>query len=367
MLVSFIIPSYNSAQTVKRCLDSIYALPLEQEEFEVIFIDDCSTDNTCEIVEAYSRPLPEGKGVQNLVLLKQPTNNRQGAARNRGVSMAKGEYICFVDSDDAVTEGVADAIRIAKDKQTDMTAFHTASANELGQIISAKEHLSFAPKQIFSGIEMQNIHSYWFSGPVAYIYSKAFLDRVNYPFCEGVLYEDADFVMIHLYYAKRMVYSQRLGYVAYFRQLSTTRNITYKNIADWVFLGIRMLTLNEIIEHDLQRMHDVDKATTAQFAEDVLDGACWNVASAFKRLFKLKNAQEMRFFYERLDTYVNRSKLYNNPRIHKYPNYWSYWARLCIKHKYISIVLNSCLSFAYHIYLTLARIIFKKHEVGQIN
>ena len=52
MLVSFIIPSYNSAHTVNRCLDSIYALPLKQEEFEVIFIDDCSTDNTCEIVES---------------------------------------------------------------------------------------------------------------------------------------------------------------------------------------------------------------------------------------------------------------------------------------------------------------------------
>ena len=89
MLVSFIIPSYNSAHTVKRCLDSIYALSLKQEEFEVIFVDDCSTDNTCEIVETYSQPLPEGKGVNNLTLFKQPKNNRQGAARNRGVSVAK--------------------------------------------------------------------------------------------------------------------------------------------------------------------------------------------------------------------------------------------------------------------------------------
>ena len=127
MLVSFIIPSYNSAHTVKRCLDSIYALSLKQEEFEVIFVDDFSRDNTCEIVEAYSQPLPEGKGVNNLTLLKQLKNNRQGAARNRGVHVAKGEYICFVDSDDAVTEGVVDAIRLAKEKQADMVAFHIAN------------------------------------------------------------------------------------------------------------------------------------------------------------------------------------------------------------------------------------------------
>ena len=126
MLVSFIIPSYNSAHTVERCLDSIYALQLKQEEFEVLFIDDCSSDDTCEIVGEFQ------KKHTNITLLRQPHNNRQGAARNRGVSIAKGEYICFVDSDDAVTEGVADAIRLAKEEQTDMTAFHTASANEKG-------------------------------------------------------------------------------------------------------------------------------------------------------------------------------------------------------------------------------------------
>lgn len=60
MLVSFIIPSYNSASTVKRCLDSIYALPLEQSEFELIFVDDCSTDNTVEEVKNYCPENYEG-------------------------------------------------------------------------------------------------------------------------------------------------------------------------------------------------------------------------------------------------------------------------------------------------------------------
>ena len=238
MLVSFIIPSYNSAHTVKRCLDSIYALSLKPEEFEVIFVDDCSTDNTLEIVESF-----KSKVKSNLTLLKQPQNNRQGAARNRGVSMAKGEYICFVDSDDAVTEGVVEAIRMAKEMQTDMTAFHTANANEKGTITKENEHLSFAQGQVFSGVELQNKHPYWFSGPVAYIYSKTFLDRTNYPFREGVLFEDSDFVMVHLYYAQRMTYSPQLGYVAYYREGSTTRSVSYKNQSDYLLLGTRMLAL----------------------------------------------------------------------------------------------------------------------------
>lgn len=49
--VSFIIPAYNAADTIERCLDSIYALSLKREEFEVIVIDDCSSDNTVKIIE----------------------------------------------------------------------------------------------------------------------------------------------------------------------------------------------------------------------------------------------------------------------------------------------------------------------------
>ena len=354
MLVSFIIPSYNSAHTVKRCLDSIYALSLKQEEFEVIFVDDFSMDNTCEIVEAYSQPLPEGKGVNNLTLLKQPKNNRQGAARNRGVSVAKGEYICFVDSDDAVTEGVVDAIRLAKEKQADMVAFHTANVNENGQITKENERLSFQKGQLFSGVEMQNKHSYWFSGPVAYIYSKDFLDKTNYLFREGVLYEDSDFVMVHLYYAKCMLYSPALGYLAYYREGSTTHSVSFKNQSDYLLLGTRMLTFYTIIQQDIDSGKRTDDGILA-FADGVLEGAIHNVTMSLKRLYKLNSPAEIVRFYRRIDSKVNRHVLYTDPRMYKYTYGWNKIAHLGIRHKYLSIFVNSCLLIAYQLYLKLKK------------
>ncbi len=312
MLVSFIIPSYNSAHTVKRCLDSIYALPLKQEEFEVIFIDDCSTDNTVEIVESQ-----KWKDKSNLTLLHQPTNNRQGAARNRGVSVAKGEYICFVDSDDAVAEGIVTAIRLAKVLQTDMTAFHYVNANEQGQIISEKEHLSFAPKQIFSGIEMQNKHPYWCSGPVAYVYSKAFLERSDYPFAEGVLYEDSDFIAAHLYYAQRIAYSPKTGYIVYYRDGSTTHSVSYKNQSDYLLLGTRMLSLYTTIQSDIAQGKRTDKEIEP-FADGVLEGAIHNITKSLKRLFKLPNRKEIVSFYERVDARVSRRALFKDTRLYQY-------------------------------------------------
>lgn len=348
MLVSFIIPSYNSAHTVKRCLDSIYTLPLKQSEFEVIFVDDCSTDNTIEIVENYHPLKHETEKASNLILLKQPKNNRQGAARNRGISVANGEYICLVDSDDAVAEGVVSAIRLAKELQTDMTAFHFVNANEQGQITGEKEHLSFAPKQVFSGIEMQLTHSYWCSAPWAYIYSKAFLDQSNYPFSEGVLYEDSDFVQAHLYYAQRMAYSPETGYVVYYRDGSTTHSNSHKNNSDYLLLGTRMLALYNRIQQDIAQQKRTDDGIH-KFADDVLEGACWNVTKPLKRLYKLPNSKEIRAFYQRVDAFVDRQALYADPLMHKfnYSHLWNHWSAFCMKHKYLSIALNSILSLAY--------------------
>ena len=349
MLVSFVIPSYNSAHTVKRCLDSIYALSLKQEEFEVIFIDDCSTDNTCQIVESI-----KSKVKSSLTLLKQPINNRQGAARNRGVNVAQGEYICFVDSDDVVTDGVVYAIRMAKEMQTDMTAFHTAYANEKGTVTNENELLSFAQGQVFSGVELQNKHAYWNSAPWGYIYSKAFLDKTNYPFREGVLYEDSDFVMVHLYYAKRMAYSQALGYLAYYREGSTTHSISYKNHSDYLLLGTRMLALYNAIQRDINDGQRTDEGLR-EFADGTLEGATYNITMSLKRLYKLNSPKDIVSFYRRIDERVNRDDLYSNPRLHRFSRYWNKRVVLAIKHKHLSIALNTCLLIAYQLYVKLKK------------
>lgn len=347
LLVSFIIPSYDSAQTITRCLDSIYALSLKRKEFEVIFIDDCSTDNTPEIVAEYQSKY------SNITLLKQEKNNRQGAARNRGVKNAKGEYICFVDSDDVVVGGLVTAIRTAQQLQTDMMAYNYALANESGEITNKAKHLNYTQEQIFSGIEMQNAYPYWCSGPVPYVYNKDFLKRVQYPFREVVLYEDADFVAVHLYYAQRMAYSPSLGYIAYHRERSTTHLTTYKNITDYLFLGTRMLAFyDKIMDERLtnEEMSELENEGVNQFAEGILEGACWNIEKACKYLIKLDNLKAVCAFYDRVDAHVNRRVLYSDRRLHKY--YWNTWTTLCIKYKYIAIMV---LAFSIPMYKLLKR------------
>jgi len=88
--VSVIVPAYNRAHTIRRCLDS--ALGQTISPHEVIVVDDASTDDTTSVVKSISD--------ERLRLITMPLRKGAQAARNVGIKNAKGDYIAFLDSDD---------------------------------------------------------------------------------------------------------------------------------------------------------------------------------------------------------------------------------------------------------------------------
>ena len=100
-MISFIIPSYNSASTVKRAIESI----LNQNaniRYEIIVVDDGSSDNTEEVLKVYENN-------QKIKFYKK-ANSGVADTRNYGVSKATGDYIIFVDSDDYISENLLNDI-----------------------------------------------------------------------------------------------------------------------------------------------------------------------------------------------------------------------------------------------------------------
>lgn len=98
--VSFIIPCYNVERYVSSCIESLYLQGLSEDEFEVICVNDCSTDSTRDII------LSLQTNHSNIKLVDQQENRRSGEARNRGLDLARGEFVWFVDSDDMLKPNV---------------------------------------------------------------------------------------------------------------------------------------------------------------------------------------------------------------------------------------------------------------------
>lgn len=326
MIASFIIPAYNASNTIVRCLDSIYTLGLSEQEFEVICIDDCSKDNTIEVIEQYA------KQHNNLTLLFQAENHRQGAARNRGVAIAKGKYIVYVDSDDESDKGVIDALHLAEEHNLDMVAMHFARVDEHGNI---SEYEPIKLDGVFTGVELQLEHPYWGTAPWPYIFKADFLEKVNYPFVEDVVFEDSDYVNVHLCHAQRMMYNPISSYRAHYNSQSTTHTISYKHVADYLLLGTRMLKFYNSLQEK-----------KSKYALSILEGGSYNIWMSCKRLIKLPTMCDVKMFYDRVDHYTNRFDLLSYTE----PAYcWTIWTKLCFAHKKIAICLIAISILVYKI------------------
>lgn len=94
MLISFIVPVYNVERYLSICLDSILNQGIDQDDFEIILVEDCSTDGSLQICKDYSCKY------KNIILIENDKNIGLGLTRNKGMDHARGEYIHFVDSDD---------------------------------------------------------------------------------------------------------------------------------------------------------------------------------------------------------------------------------------------------------------------------
>lgn len=136
--LSIIVPVYNAERYIKRCMDSLYAQTLI--DYEVILVDDGSTDSSLQICRNYARKDPRVK-----VIAK--ANGGAGSARNAGIEVANGEYIAFPDVDDWFEASMYEDL------------YRVASAGDYDVIFSGVNYY----KQTKSGMEYfrtENINAY---------------------------------------------------------------------------------------------------------------------------------------------------------------------------------------------------------------
>lgn len=139
---SIVIPTYNRARFIGKTIDSL--LKQTFEDFEIIVVDDGSTDNTKEIVSEFTDPR---------VKYHWKENAERGAARNYGAKIAQGKYLNFFDSDDiAYLNHLQEAFKLIDDyKNLVVFALGYDISNEMGELIRKREPFKDINKQLIHG------------------------------------------------------------------------------------------------------------------------------------------------------------------------------------------------------------------------
>ena len=186
---SIIVPVYNSEKTLKKCIDSILGQTLQ--DFELILVDDGSADSSLRICKEYSY-------LNNLRVISQP-NGGVSKARNTGISVAKGEWLCFVDSDDYIESAFLSSFGILDEQGLYVQAYKMIGCEETAIKISNTSSID----ELFCLLELNNvINSPWgkaFSNSVVKTNKLLFNETLSYG-------EDHVFVLDYISKVKRIIY-----------------------------------------------------------------------------------------------------------------------------------------------------------------
>lgn len=183
--VSVIIPIYNGEKYIKKCINSVIKCPYEG--YEIIAINDGSTDNTKRVLEELSKTYPQIQAVTQL-------NSGVSTARNNGIKRSSKDYILFLDCDDQLIDGWWD-ILFRKDfpKKQDITIFPFYDRNgELSSFkcLTLENNLHDKLNYIKEYVLTDNLNSSW-----AKLYKRDFLIKKSIQFPPNVaIGEDAIFV-----------------------------------------------------------------------------------------------------------------------------------------------------------------------------
>lgn len=213
--ISVIIPVYNDEKNIGPCLDSVL-LKQSLPGVEVICIDDGSTDGSLDILLDYQRRFP------NVTVLSQE-NRGLSNARNRGLAMARGSYVYFVDSDDLLVEDMLQkAWQLCRDKELDVLFFSFESFGDTPQmnekyhkiIYDIKRKHSYSD-EVLTGRAMFSqfcrVNEYHVMVWVQ-IAKREFLNRCNIQFPDGIVFEDNLYTFLVLMNARRTCCTNDIWY-----------------------------------------------------------------------------------------------------------------------------------------------------------
>jgi glycosyltransferase involved in cell wall biosynthesis len=212
MLFSIIIPAFNVESYLPKAVDSALAQTYSGK-FEIILIDDGSTDATPKICDDYAKNYSQ-------ISVVHKSNGGQSSARNLALKQAQGKYIVFLDSDDWLeNDALSTFAQSLQEHEVDFLGFSYRGLYSDGSILEIKK-LPCPPG--FVQDMGKHLKSYDLLTAVwSYVYKKEFLDKNKIYFVEGIIHEDDEFTYHAACFAQNASYIEYHGYNYLQRENST--------------------------------------------------------------------------------------------------------------------------------------------------
>ena len=225
MKLSIIVPVYNVEAFLKKCVDSLLAQDLPKEDYEVILVDDGSTDGSGALCDT----LAAEHG--NIRFIHQQNRGLSGA-RNAGIPVASGDYILFVDSDDYLCPNVLETlVGLMESKDLDILRFNYQNVDMDGKVFEpnkySKPFVDYS-NEVCDGETFLNERLGFACYAWQFMVKTSILQQEGNGFKEGIYFEDVEWTPRILLQARRVASTDTVVYNYLFRTGSIARNTDHE-------------------------------------------------------------------------------------------------------------------------------------------
>ena len=244
-LISVIIPVYKVEKYVEKCIQSV--INQTYENLQIILVDDGSPDNCGKICDEYAKK-------DHRIEVIHKSNGGLSDARNKGLEIAKGEYIGFGDSDDYIEADMYEVLyNLLKQYNADVSIcnFYTVSQGKISVKNADNGINEYNRIEILKEILLdKNIQSYAWNK----LYKKELFDEIKYPI--GKKYEDIGTTFFLLEKCNKVVVTGKSEYYYINRQDSIVNNVTETTITDYIEL---IMQRYDYIEENIKELSSYNK------------------------------------------------------------------------------------------------------------
>ncbi|MBO6241610.1 MAG: glycosyltransferase [Butyrivibrio sp.] len=245
MKLSIIVPVYNMAGEGKLdyCLNSLVNQTIS--DYEIIAVDDCSTDNSFEVLQRFQAQYPD-----KFIAVHSPVNHHQGGAKNIGLAMAKGDWLGFIDADDWIVPDYYERLlKKAEETGADMVGCDYCLTDEhsfkVGKIVhnNNDSQTGVMNKERYKNLLLETgslVVKVYKRNLIVGDYEPGTRDKLDV-FPEDIFYEDNAVSNTWMLRSRHFEYIREPLYFYYQHQASTVHSISRKNLEDRMTAGRQII------------------------------------------------------------------------------------------------------------------------------